>query len=141
MDGFIDIIIIGGVIVLIVVRIIDFLRKLAARFSAQIEQTANTTHEPYSEEREANVQSTETDTTATPKPELTYELKIARENKVRQEAKHSTEKNSTSSSKASYKKVANEAESDIRNEENEFDLRQAIIYSEIIKPKYDNEEI
>ena len=141
MDGFIDIIIIGGVIVLIVVRIIDFLRKLSARFSAQIEQTANTTHEPYSEKRESTVQSNETDTTATPKPELTYELKIAKENKVRQEAKHSTEKSSTSSNKTTYKKVANEAESDICNKENEFDLRQAIIYSEIMRPKYGDEEI
>lgn len=141
MDGFIDIIIIGGVIVLIVVRIIDFLRKLSARFSAQIEQAANTTPKPDIEQRSEPYEKQEKTRTIVA-PELTYELKIARENKSRQKAKQTAEKNSTSSAnKAASKIVANEAKSDINNENAEFDLRQAIIYSEIMKPKYNDEDI
>ena len=140
MGSLIDIIIIGGVIVLIVVRIMAFLRRLSARFSTEIEQTAKATQESGSEEKRSYGKEVVTGTSAT--PELTYELKIARENKSRQRAKQTAEKNSTpSAGKAIGNKIANEVKSDSANEGGEFDLRQAIIYSEIMKPKYSDEEI
>ena len=139
MGSLIDIIIIGGVIVLIVVRIMAFLRRLSARFSTKIEQTAKATQESGSEEKRSYGKEVVTGTSAT--PELTYELKIARENKSRQRAKQTAEKNSTPSDKAIGNKIANEVKSDSANEGGEFDLRQAVIYSEIMKPKYSDEEI
>lgn len=136
MGSFIDIIIIGGVIVLFIVRIMEFLRKLGARLSARVEQPAITTQESNSDKKMYD----NSNTTAT--PELTYELKIAKENKARKKAKPSTENESERfNQKATSNRRRNKEESDISNEGEEFDLRQAIIYSEIMKPKYSDEEI
>ena len=136
MGSFIDIIIIGGVIVLFIVRIMKFLRKLGARLSAQVEQPAITTQESNSDKKMYD----NSNTTAT--PELIYELNIAQENKTRKKAKATTEKESErSGQKAASNRRRNKEESDISNEGEEFDLRQAIIYSEIMKPKYSDEEI
>ena len=136
MGSFIDIIIIGGVIVLFVARIMEFLRKLGARLSAQVEQPAITTQESNSDKKMYD----NSNTTAT--PELTYELNIAQVNKSRKKAKPSTENESERfNQKATSNRRRNKEESDISNEGEEFDLRQAIIYSEIMKPKYSDEEI
>ena len=136
MGSFIDIIIIGGVIVLFIVRIMEFLRKLGARLSAQVEQPAITTQESNGDKKMYD----NSNTTAT--PELTYELNIAQENKSRKKAKPSTENESERfNQKATSNIRRNKEESDISNEGEEFDLRQAIIYSEIMKPKYSDEEI
>ncbi|MBQ5635886.1 MAG: hypothetical protein IIV10_06200 [Alistipes sp.] len=136
MGSFIDIIIIGGVIVLFIVRIMKFLRKLGARLSAQVEQPAITTQESNSDKKMYD----NSNTTAT--PELTYELNIAQVNKSRKKAKPSTENESERfNQKATSNRRRNKEESDISNEGEEFDLRQAIIYSEIMKPKYSDEEI
>ena len=136
MGSFIDIIIIGGVIVLFVARIMEFLRKLGARLSAQVEQPAITTQESNSDKKMYD----NSNTTAT--PELTYELNIAQVNKSRKKAKPSTENESERfNQKAPSNRRRNKEESDISNEGEEFDLRQAIIYSEIMKPKYSDEEI
>ena len=136
MGSFIDIIIIGGVIVLFIVRIMKFLRKLGARLSAQVEQPAITTQESNSDKKMYD----NSNTTAT--PELTYELNIAQVNKSRKKAKPSTENESERfNQKATSNRRRNKEESDISNEDEEFDLRQAIIYSEIMKPKYSDEEI
>ena len=136
MGSFIDIIIIGGVIVLFIVRIMKFLRKLGARLSAQVEQPAITTQESNSDKKMYD----NSNTTAT--PELTYELNIAQVNKSRKKSKPSTENESERfNQKATSNRRRNKEESDISNEGEEFDLRQAIIYSEIMKPKYSDEEI
>ena len=136
MGSFIDIIIIGGVIVLFIVRIMKFLRKLGARLSAQVEQPAITTQESNSDKKMYD----NSNTTAT--PELTYELNIAQVNKSRKKAKPSTENESERfNQKATSNRRRNKEESDISNAGEEFDLRQAIIYSEIMKPKYSDEEI
>ena len=136
MGSFIDIIIIGGVIVLFIVRIMEFLRKLGARLSAQVEQPAITTQESNSDKKMYD----NSNTTAT--PELTYELNIAQVNKSRKKAKPSTENESERfNQKATSNRRRNKEESDISNAGEEFDLRQAIIYSEIMKPKYSDEEI
>ena len=124
MGSFIDIIIIGGVIVLFIVRIMKFLRKLGARLSAQVEQPAITTQESNSDKKMYD----NSNTTAT--PELTYELNIAQVNKSRKKAKPSTENESERfNQKATSNRRRNKEESDISNEGEEFDLRQAIIYS------------
>ncbi|MBQ7856908.1 MAG: hypothetical protein IJ348_07840 [Alistipes sp.] len=167
---YIDILIIGGVVIIFASRVVTFLRRVAARLNAATSRGEgdNTTEAEMMPQADAEViitarpvaewldmpsptppttlSSTPTTTfsqTSTAAPELTYELEVAMEAQARRRAKQKSIDNPPLAKKERRKpKELKGQERGIATEmEEDFDLRKAIIYSEIMRPKYIDDEI